>query len=180
MDIHLLVDPTGSIKGWSEDVITADGLDTVKITVDRTHNFLQDSTGYTLVGGQLAYDDSLVLAQAKLMKIEYLRAICQREIERGFKYSYNQVLYHFSLDSEAQFNFSSAYQLFMDDLITEITWTITVDGVYGRLVVDKQMMKDISLLILQHKTYNIGKLRDVLAIQVTNATSLSELEAITW
>lgn len=180
MIIYVVIDDLHRIVALSESQVSMPNHETHKIEIESDHPVLVNSEGYCLENGSLILNRELELAKAKETKIEELRLACQHEIERGFDYRYGQTLYHFSLDSEAQFNFNSTYQLMNDNLVEKVAWTVTVDGVYTRLEVDKDMMKELSLLILQHKTTNISKLRDVLTVQIQQATTVQQVEGIRW
>lgn len=180
MFIYVVIDELQRIVAMSESQISMPNYETHRIEIESDHPVLTNSEGYCLIDGSLILNKELELAKAKDNKVEELRLACQVAIEKGFDYRYGQTLYHFSLDSEAQFNFNSTYQLMNDNLVEKVAWTVTVDDVYTRLEVDKDMMKELSLLILQHKTTNISKLRDVLTVRIQNATTVSEVESIRW
>jgi len=178
--MYFMIDETGSIKGASSSFCESEGLTTVELEVDPSHPLFSNLVPWKIVEGELVEDGDEALIHAKEAKLEELRAICQSTIESGFSYTFDGTQYWFSLDAEAQSNFLSAYQVMRDDIITEIPWTVKVDGVYSRLLVDKGMMEELALAIMVHKTNNIAKLRDFLTPLIQEATSVEDVDAIQW
>lgn len=177
--MYIIYDNSGTIKGVSPTYISMDGCETIDILIEETHPLFEGEI-YRVVNGNLVKDDNKKLQLAKEMKIDELRTKCQETILAGFTHQFNDIVYWFSLDYEAQNNFTSSYQLFKDGLVEEIPWTVRIEGEYSRLLVDAQMMDALAVSILTHKTNNIAKFRDILMPLVQDATSISEIESIVW
>jgi hypothetical protein len=124
------------------------------------------------------YDD--ILQDAKRRKDSELNSMCQQTIMAGFDHTIEGVVYHFSLDIEAQLNFHGTERLFEKGEIQSIGWTVQRDGNYERIAIDKPLMDELSGIILLHKDANISKYRDVLMKLVEAATTVEEVEAIHW
>lgn len=181
MEIYLLVGLEGSILACStHELEPAENQTVAKIDIGENHNLFEDFQDYKYINQELVYNSQKGLERAKNNKMEELQKKCQETIEAGFSYNYNDTEYWFSLDAEAQSNFISAYQIMRDGLITEVPWTVKVNNEYSRLIINVEMMKDISNLILLHKTNNIAKFRDILSPIVESATTIEEVESITW
>lgn len=177
--MYIIHDEDGNIKAISPTYISMEGCRTIDITIEETHPIFMGEF-YRVVDGNLVKDNNKKLVLAKEIKIDELRTKCQETILAGFTHEFNGVIYWFSLDYEAQQNFTSTYQLFKDGLVNEIPWTVRIDGVYSRLILNEQMMNDLAVSILYHKTNNIAKFRDILLPLVQDATTIQEVESIVW
>lgn len=181
MEFYVVVEIGKSeIRAISDSLITMENCETHKIDLELDHPALIDTTGYLLEGGKLIYYSDNALKIAKENKLQELSIACQKSIEYGFDYAHGDKVYHFSLDQEAQLNFSNVYQLMRDGLVESTTWTVQVDGEYSRLEVNQDMMKDLNLYILRHRTQNISKFRDTLSLQVQQAKDIATVESIRW
>ena len=120
------------------------------------------------------------LKVAKEEKKNELNLECNRAILEGFSYTIEGEKYSFSFDTEAQFNFQGAERLLNQGLVEKITWTVKQNGEYKRVDIDRDTMNQLTLVIFQHKANNISKYRDVLLPMVEEATTVEEVESITW
>ena len=121
------------------------------------------------------------LDKAKEDKSKELNTACQEAILSGFYHVIDGEKYHFSFDIEAQLNFQGAERLFSMGAIDEVKWTVhREDGRYERITINKEIMNELSLVILKHKNDNISKYRDVLLPMVEKAETVEEVESITW
>jgi hypothetical protein len=121
-----------------------------------------------------------LLEEKKKEKIQELDETCNRAIVSGFNHTINGVEYHFSFDIEAQLNFQGAERILSNELVPEVMWTVSRNGEYERIPITKAIMSELTMVILQHKDSNYSKFRDVLMKQVENATTVEEIQAITW
>ncbi len=171
---------SGEILAYSENKINMSNSESIELEMETNHPFFLEPNYYLIKDGGLVRNFEYMLSLAKERKLSELQRECQKTIEAGFNYNYEGVDYWFSLDAEAQSNFISTYQIMRDGIISEVPWTVKVNNEYARLVVNVEMMKDLTLLILQHKTNNISKFRDILSPLVEGATSLEEVNSIKW
>ena len=126
-------------------------------------------------------DSELLLAERKLQKKAELNKICQDSILKGFHYAFNDSIYHFSYDSEAQKNMSDRWNLFQNDMIDSIRITAYDENEKdARLVFDKLEFNALYLKSVQHKEHCISKYRDDLLPLVEQAMTIEQVEAITW
>jgi hypothetical protein len=121
-----------------------------------------------------------LLAMAKLRKDSQLNGACSATILAGFDHTIDGTVYHFSFDTEAQLNFQGTERIIEQGLIETIGWTVTKDGQHERITIDKALMDELKIAILLHKDANIAKYRDVLMPRVNAATTIEEVEAISW
>lgn len=182
MNIHVTHNSEGLILAFGTSPVSIDGCTTSEFFVNHNHPLLQESnmTLYRVVAGELVEAPQESLTSAKAYKLEEVRQRCQDVIIAGFDHVIDGITYHFSLDTEAQQNFTSTYQLMRDGLVNEVPWTVTVDGEYTRIVITKDIMEELAVAILNHKTSNIAKFRDVLSILIEGAQTLEEVTAIQW
>jgi hypothetical protein len=131
-------------------------------------------------------DDVIVqehLKQAKDAKDKELNLACQQSILSGFTHVIGGITYWFSYDYEAQGNFRDGRDILKDGILPEVPWTVRVggkDGEYDRIQVNMEIMNELTLAIMNHKMGNIGEYRDVLMPRVKMATTIQEVEAVTW
>ncbi|MNC82499.1 hypothetical protein D3C75_1360350 [compost metagenome] len=59
-------------------------------------------------------------------------------------------------------------------------WTVKKDGEYARIPITKDIMDELSIAILEHKSNNVSKYRDFLMVIVNSATTIEEINSITW
>lgn len=181
MVIYLALDKENCIRGIGSSYFEVSDCNTQEVEIDTLEPSIMSSfSSYKYIEGNFVKNEEEQLKAIKTMKISQLQQECQKTIEAGFNYNYEGVDYWFSLDAEAQSNFISTYQIMRDGIISEVPWTVKVNNEYARLVVNVEMMKDLTLLILQHKTNNISKFRDILSPLVEGATSLEEVNSIKW
>jgi hypothetical protein len=120
------------------------------------------------------------LTELKQNKLIELNQSCNDSILSGFDYTINGVQYHFGFDMESQFNFQGAITLLDKGIVQEIEWTVTNNGSYERIIIDKSTMNGLMLKILQHKDSNIKRFRNQLMPLVEAAQSEEQLDSIVW
>lgn len=162
----LLLDSNGDIpedckRGWGEGF----------------HNPIWDFKQDTWVEGR---DYNEILDEAKRDKDIELNMACEQSILAGFNHTIDGVEYHFSYDSQAQQNFGDSRALLTEGVITQIPWTVKLNGEYARIIVTKEIMDGLTVTVLLHKTNNISKYRDILLPKVMNATTVEEVGAVVW
>jgi hypothetical protein len=131
--------------------------------------------------GKIFWRDGLIDAKSK--KDIELNKACNESILAGFSHIINGVVYWFSYDMEAQGNFRDAKEMLSDGVVLEIPWTVRLGGVngeYARIPINLETIKQLSLVIMEHKTKNISKYRDFLMPIVNDAEEIKEVEDVTW
>lgn len=126
------------------------------------------------------------LKQAKIDQLDYL---CSQTILKGFQYTVNGVLYHFSLSLVAQSNMQETGDMFNEGVITSENWTAlnTSTGKIERVLLDELTFNDVRNAGRKVVRDNVSRFRDVLEPQVHAVTitttledALTEVKAITW
>lgn len=130
--------------------------------------------------GVLKKDDSRLLEKAKFSKDQELNQACNDAILSGFDHIIGGSSYHFSFDTEAQLNFQGIRPLLSEGIIPKVDWTVTKDGEYYRIPVDKKLMDELTIAILMHKDGNVRKYRNQLLPKVNEATTVEEVNSINW
>lgn len=178
MVIFISVDENNVLTGWG----SSKSIDSeVEVELIESHPlFYTHPRLFIYQDGQVILSSELQLSNAKSKKDIELNQACQGAILAGFFHTINEVDYWFSYDKEAQGNFSDAQSLLSDDLVEEIIWTVKQDGVYTRIPITKDIMQELKMVILRHKTGNISKYRDVLMKVVNEAQTVEEVEAVSW
>ncbi|MCY8668778.1 DUF4376 domain-containing protein [Bacillus haynesii] len=130
--------------------------------------------------GVLYHNEEVSLQMSKDAKDLELNAACQEAIVAGFFHTIDGVTYWFAYDREAQINFGDSRELLKDGIVSEIPWTVQLDGTYARISIDFEEMQRITMTIMKHKVDNISRYRDVLLPLVNKAETVEEVEAIHW
>jgi hypothetical protein len=182
MDVYVLASPEGYIEGWSSTPSGAEN--EVMLTLEKAHAFFSTPfMYYKLVDGELIYSDSRELQDAKRAKDGELNTACQEAILAGFTHVINDKTYWFSYDFEAQGNFRDAKEMLSDGVVAEIPWTVREggkDGPYTRIPIDLATIKELSLVIMNHKMEKISKYRDFLLPIVEGSTTVEEVFSVNW
>lgn len=178
MKIYIQIDEQNRVIGWS----STSGMEgEIEVEIPEDHEFfISPFSVFVYSNGSLVKDDTYLLEMAKRRKDAELNDACNQAILAGFDHTINGVTYHFSFDLEAQLNFIGAERLLSKGLVTSINWTVQRDGQYERIPITKEILDELSVTILQHKNSNISKYRDVLLPRVYSATTIEEVESITW
>lgn len=180
MKIYLEMDGE-NILSWGTSPVSDNYME---MEIEYTHPILESVRGYKLIDGELVKDEKSIeielLSKAKENKEKELNEACNQSILDGFSYAINGEKYRFSFDTEAQFNFQGAERLLSQGVIDEITWTVKQNDEYKRVSINKDDMNQIMLVIFQHKANNISKYRDVLLPMVERATTIEEVNSVTW
>jgi hypothetical protein len=181
MKIYIETDANSNVTGWG---ITPFNSNNIEVEIPDDHPLLTgDFYPCKLENGELVIATELMLSEAKKRKNKELNAMCAQSILSGFQYTINGVKYWFSFDTEAQLNFQGIERLFSKGTISEINWTVRVgdkDGEYVRIILTKEIMDGLQFAILRHKDEKVSMYRDILLPQVESATSVEEVNAVTW
>lgn len=130
--------------------------------------------------GVLKIDDTKRLEMFKNIKDQELNQACNDAIMAGFDHVIDGFKYHFSFDTEAQLNFQGIRPLLAEGIIAQVDWTVSRDGNYHRIPVDKKLMDELTVAILMHKDGNVRKYRNILLPKVYEATTIEEVNSINW
>ena len=178
MNIYIQVNEKNRIRSWGT---TRSDESDVEVQVEDNHPIFYSAPElFVLREGQIVKDELFVLENAKIDKLVELNEACNQAILDGFTHTIDGIDYHFSFDFEAQFNFHAAQTLFENGTIDNIVWTAKRNGEYTRVPIDKQIMGELAVHILQHKNGNISKYRDFLEPIVQSATTIEEVNSIKW
>lgn len=184
MLIYVSVDATNKVRSWGS---TSGSDSDIEVDIPDDHIFLTDIPFYyTLVNGELIKDNDMILQKARESKKAELNMACNRAITGRFSADVNGVTYLFSNDTEAQSNFKDARASFEDGTVDmymngEIPWTAyDMDGNVVRLQLTKELFTPVNIARMFHQQNNVSKFRDDLEKKVDLATSVPEVNAITW
>lgn len=121
------------------------------------------------------------LSDARKLKEAELNAMCNKTINGRFPFEIDGTTYRFSNDSEAQDNFDKCARAFDKSLMTEIAWTAyDSNNQVVRIPINATLFEDMYVAHLNHIQGNISKFRDFLMPLVQAATTIEEIEAVTW
>lgn len=178
MKIYITLDDKNFIEGWA-DRRSSD--EEIEIDIDsKSEFFMVAPYSYKYENGEIIKADDVIVKIAKERKDIELNKACQKAIMDGFEHTINGKEYHFSYDTQAQINFGDSRQLLNDGIIEETPWTVTLNGEYERIDINKSMMDELTEQIFFHKQRNISKYRDILMPKVEIAKTVEEVNAINW
>ncbi|MEX3625183.1 DUF4376 domain-containing protein [Viridibacillus arvi] len=178
MEIYVLLDSDNRLKASATTPIDEDGV--IVVDVEDYDVFITPSM-FIYENGQLIKDEQYELNMTKKEKDEELNNACYEAISNGFKLEVNGILYHFSFDVEAQFNYQGAERLLSRGIVESIDFTVfNPNGGYERIPVDSKLMDVLTLAILRHKDSNVKRYREVLLPIVQEAKTVEEVKAVTW
>lgn len=132
---------------------------------------------------QEAFDNpETTLDELKVAKLNQLNEACNLAIVYGFTYTMGTVNYLFSSSLSAQANFQGTDTLFRDSLITEAEWTVenVVTSKIERVVLSQADFNNIKLLLFQHISGKVSKLRNTLQPLVESALTLEDVNNVVW
>lgn len=121
-------------------------------------------------------DNNNILENMKISKIEQLRAECADKIVSGF----NVDGAHYTYGQEKQINFQDTFQLFSNNIITEITWNVYINNEKQRIKLNKEQFQKVYLAGIKHKTDILSRLNDVLIPMVMEAENKETVARIYW
>lgn len=120
------------------------------------------------------------LAYAKKEKLKYININCQEWILSGFNCEIKGFSYHFSYDLEAQLNFQDTYNLFQNNLLEEIGWTVRLNEEKERILLSKENFLKVYTQAIKHKSEALDHLYGVVLANLDAALTIKEVEAVEW
>lgn len=176
--IYICFDPdTREVHSWGSNPFPQNN---AQIEVEDNHEILFYPMHFVYSKGEIIRNDAFVLERERRKKDLELNKACNAAIVYGFTHTIEGIEYHFSYDIEAQGNFRDAQTVLSKGVVEEITWTVRKDGEYTRIPITKEIMDELTLVILQHKDNNISKYRDFLMPLVNQSEEVEEIRSITW
>ena len=117
-----------------------------------------------------------VLEELKKAKSDEMSRECQKRIIEGFSVDGE----HYSYNQDNQINFQDTYQLFLNNMITEIGWNVYVNGEKTRKILNKEKFQKVYLAGVKHKVDTMNRLNDVLIPRINSAESKEVIARIYW
>ena len=121
-----------------------------------------------------------LLQESKVNKKNELSQKCHEEITSLFEVGIKGKTYGFSYDMEAQTNMQETYQMFQNNVINEISWSVRSNNEKVRVALNKSEFEKVYYEGIKHKQSLISKLKDKLEPLVDSAKSEKELDTIHW
>lgn len=142
-----------------------------------TNEWVETATPDEIIAMEYGVEDiSEAIKLVKESKINDLKSECNQRIIDGFTLD-NE---HYSYSQEKQINFQDTYQLFLNNMITEISWNAYIDGEKTRVLLDKDKFQRVYLAGVKHKVDAMSRLNDVLIPMVNSADSKEVVARIYW
>lgn len=176
--VYVELDSEGTITSYSSCPVSEGN---IELHIPEDHDLFKPDTVYKISEiGDIVVDDELKLGEHIERKDKELSKACQDTILAGFTHKIDGELYHFSFDMESQLNFQGAERILSQGLFQSISWTVRHNGEYKRIPISKAIMEQLVYVILIHKDSNIARYREELMPLVYKATTVEEIESITW
>lgn len=176
--VFIEIDKDNRITGFSSSPMNDEN---IEVDLDETHELFHYQKRFMLNElGEVVVDDRPQLAEAIAQKDAELSKACQDSILDGFTHRINGELYHFSFDFESQLNFQGAEKILSSGMFQSINWTVRHNGEYKRIAITKEIMQQLTFVILIHKDSNITRYREKLMPLVHEAKTEAEIETVHW
>ena len=179
MYMYFATNDSDEVIGMSSTMI-GNRKEPIDIDEETMNELMINMSGYKIVENKIIKNDLLFLISEKNKKKSELSLSCQEHILNGFDYKINNIEYHFSYDREAQLNMQETFQMFQNDMLKTIIWTVKLDGEHKRLTLDRPLFNLIYTASLQHKQDAISRFRDKLMLILAQAETLEAVKAINW
>lgn len=157
----------------------------VQVEIEDNHPILRGVLGYKLIDGLPVFEEDQkqneLLEGAKERKISELDKDCNESILEGFAHNINGERYLFSYDIESQINLERVRVMFDKGVLHEREWTAKdSNGNYVRIIIDKQIMQELSIISQKHVDKKIAKYRGYYIPRVIDAKTIKEVAEIQW
>lgn len=180
MKAYILVDSSNRVTACGTSPIDNDGVKSIEVEVEDVFEVFADMHSFSYENGLLVRNVEESLIKLKEQKDLELNESCSKHISKGFTHVIGGVEYLFSFDIEAQLNFQGVRDLLNSGILPSISWTVKRDGVYERIQITKDIMNELTMVMLMHKDVNIRKYRDKLLPLLKEAKTAEEVNSITW
>jgi len=141
-----------------------------------------DLAAYRYVEDKILYDFNAHLDFVKMLKEQELSDASDESIRAGFEFEISpDNLAIIPFDETGQKNLQATIQLFEKGIIHSIPWTVNrIGGSADRVILTAEMSEGIALSAMLHTHVNISRFRDQLMPIVKSATTIEDVENVTW
>lgn len=184
VSIYVVADKDGKIKSWGHQeygFLTETAYENILVQLMEGDDFFNSSSSsYRLSGASLIKETALLFEYEKEKQIDSLSLKCQEYILSGFDFTLSGTSYHFSYDQEAQLNFQDTYNLFQNNLLEEISWTVRTEKEKKRIKLSKESFLTVYREAIKYKNESLNHLYDDLIKRVNDVTNPNDFQFIKW
>lgn len=179
--IYVDLGDENQVLGWGSSSISNN---CVEIKIDEKHEFFQSNPfEYYYKNSSLekmSPTSNVILKNMSEIKKQELNSNCQKAILSGFNCELKGLIYHFSYDLEAQLNFQDTYNLFQNNLLSEIGWTIRFNEEKKRILLAKDDFLTAYTQAIKHKNETLDHLYNVALVSLEAAADIDAINAVIW
>lgn len=172
MKVYLFLDEDGFCEGWgSNEEENSTPIEIDDLTV------LDKIRMYRYESGQLVYDETKALIQAKGSKKEKAKRRSNEQLEQGFPITIADVKYVYAYDDDSKSYLNKVYELSTSGLIDEATFDLIKGDQEVSISVNKVNITELWLLSFLHEE-NLKKQLNEMLSKIDSAETLKGLSLI--
>lgn len=176
--MYIVLDSTNRVVATGSTPISMDNCETFEIPDNQ--EIMNNPSVFILKGNEIVKDEVYLLEILKKEKGQELNNACSNAIMSGFNHIIDGVEYHFFYDAEAQINLQDMFNMLNTGLKNDAKITVMKNGENIRLEITKGTLSGLMVASFEHKERHLSKYRDELVPLIEQATTLEEIQSITW
>lgn len=172
MEVHLFLDEDGFCEGWGSNKEEH----SVPIVIE-DEAVLNGIRKYRYLDGELVYDETKALIDAKESRREKAKKASNKQLEQGFPITIAGVEYVYAYDDDSKSYLNKVYELSTSGLIDEATFDFKKNGKDVSISVDKVNITELWLLSFLHEE-NLKKQLNEMLSKIDSAETIKGLSLI--
>lgn len=172
MKAYLFLDEDGFCEGWGSNKEEH----SVPIVIE-DEAVLNGIRKYRYLDGELVYDETKALIDAKESRREKAKKASNKQLEQGFTVTLAGEDYVYTYDDSSKAYLNKVYELATSGLINEATFDFKKNGKDVSISVDKVNITELWLLSFLHEE-DLKKALSAKLQQIETAESISDLQTI--
>lgn len=172
MEVHLFLDEDGFCEGWGSNKEEH----SVPIVIE-DEAVLNGIRKYRYLVGELVYDETKALIDAKESRREKAKKASNKQLEQGFTVTLAGEDYVYTYDDSSKAYLNKVYELATSGLIDEATFDFKKNGKDVSISVDKVNITELWLLSFLHEE-NLKKQLNEMLSKIDSAETIKGLSLI--
>lgn len=172
MKVHLFLDEDGFCTGWGSNKEEH----SVPIVIE-DEDVLNGIRKYRYLDGELVYDETKALIDAKESRREKAKKASNKQLEQGFPITIADVEYVYAYDDDSKSYLNKVYELSTSGLIDEATFDLIKGDQEVSISVNKVNITELWLLSFLHEE-NLKKQLNEMLSKIDSAETLKGLSLI--
>lgn len=171
MKVHLFLDEDGFCTGWGSNE------EENSVPIEAEEEVLNGIRKYRYENGELIYDETKALIDAKESRTEKAKKASNKQLEQGFPITLAEIDYVYAYDDESKAYLNKVYELSTSGLIDEATFNFKKNGKDVSISVNKVNITELWLLSFLHEE-NLKKQLNEMLSKIDSAETLKGLSLI--